>query len=255
VISGDGAEFGSGSVVSGAITFGSGGGTLRIDSTKMPTNVISGLAPGGVTIDLAGIAFVSGGTAQVVSGGTLQITEGVTSANLKLDPTENYTSDTFTLVSDGGTGTDVIVTDPPPASVSAAIGPQDILYRDSPTADMLLYSPNNNSAIQNSHHADEWSSALAALRIGDFTGDILFRENTTGGLSSSQLNGNSALNGLQGIGDASGILGEDFGKGVRDLLFRGDNAGAVGPGAISGDEKLHGSRDIGDPSTAYKVVR
>ena len=208
---------------------------------------------------------------------TLQIVEGGTTSTLKLDPTVSYTSDTFTLVSDGGVGTDVVVTDPPlgnsvftllsvggfgtgvvvadpplASSASAAVSPQDLLYSGGTKADTPASAPYGNGALQGGQDTHAWSAALAALGIGDFSGDILFRENSGGG-GSNPFNGNGALNGLQAIGDASGILGEHLGKGDSDLLFRGDKPGAVG--AISGDEKLHGSPDIGDSSTVYKIVR
>jgi hypothetical protein len=232
-----------------------------------------------VTIDLAGVPFVSGGTAFVVSGTTsttLQIVEGGTSATLKLDPTVSYAADTFKLVSDGRVGTDVIVTDPPLGSsvftllsvgdlgadavvtdpplaspASAAVSPRDLLYSGGTQADTPASAPYGNGALQGGQDIHAWSAALAALGIGDFSGDILFRENT-GGVGSNQPKGNGGLNGLQRIGDASGILGEHLGKGDSDLLFRGDKPAV---GAISGDENLHGSPDTGDSSTIHKMVR
>src|SRR5262249_44786994 len=150
---------------------------------------------------------------------------------LRLDPTVSYAADTFKLVSDGGVGTDVIVTDPPLASVSAAVSPRDLLYSGGTQADTPAPPPYRNRAVQGGQDTHAWSAALAALGIGDFSGDILFRENT-GGAGSNQPKGNGALNGLQGVGDASGILGEHLGKGDSDLLFHGDKAGGVGLGAI-----------------------
>ena len=210
---------------------------------------------------------------------TLQIVEGGTTSTLKLDPTVSYTSDTFTLVSDGGVGTDVVVTDPPlgnsvftllsvgdfgtgvvtdpplASSASAAVSPQDLLYSGGMKADTPASALSGNGALQGGQGGQAWPTSLAALGIGDFSGEILFRENT-GGAGSNQFNGNGALkNGLQAIGDASGIVGEHLGKADSGLLFHGDKPGAVGVGAISGDEKLHGSSDIGDSSTIYKVVR
>ena len=52
IIDGGTVELAAGSVVSGAISFGAGAGTLGIGGTAMPGDVISGFAPGD-TVDLA----------------------------------------------------------------------------------------------------------------------------------------------------------------------------------------------------------
>ena len=67
VIDGGTVELTVGSVVSGAISFGAGAGTLRIDDTTMPGNVISGFAPGD-TVDLAGVSFASDASAVLTAG-------------------------------------------------------------------------------------------------------------------------------------------------------------------------------------------
>ena len=72
----------------------------------MPTNVVSGFVEGD-TFDLAGVAFSSGGTVQVVSGHVLQVVENATTYNLQLDSSVSYATDAFRLTSDGSGGTDV----------------------------------------------------------------------------------------------------------------------------------------------------
>jgi autotransporter passenger strand-loop-strand repeat protein len=58
VISGGTLELEDGATASGSIDYSGSGGTLQIDGTTMPTNVISGFAPGD-TIDLAGVTVGS----------------------------------------------------------------------------------------------------------------------------------------------------------------------------------------------------
>jgi autotransporter passenger strand-loop-strand repeat protein len=260
LISGGTAEIGVGAVVSGAITFVSSGSTLRFDSTTLPGNTISGLAPGGVVIDLAAVPFdSSSGTVHVASGGTnisLVIGENGSVFSLKLDPTVSYAADQFQLTSDGHGGSEVIVTDPPlGSSASMAIGPQDILYPGGTTRDASLSTLNTKGASQGGHHDDGLSSALAALGSSGFGGDLLFDETTSGGVGAHQHHGKGALHGWPNLGDLSGLLGEHHGKGASEILFRGDKGGDPAFGAISEDGKLHTWHDPGGPSTDYKVLR
>ena len=100
----------SGAVVSGPITFTGTGGTLKIEDTTMPTNVISGFAAGD-TIDLVNVGYDSGGSADPEPGDILQITENNSTYDLQL--AGNYMGDTFSLSGDiGGTGTDVTMSTP-----------------------------------------------------------------------------------------------------------------------------------------------
>src|SRR5262249_27746473 len=74
MISGGTLELSSaGAVGTGAIALVSGfSDALRIDGTSMPTNIISGFAPGD-TIDLASVSFSSSGSATLLSGNVLQV--------------------------------------------------------------------------------------------------------------------------------------------------------------------------------------
>src|SRR5262249_13231988 len=59
-ISGGMLELTYGGSAAGAITFAGSGGVLKIDSTTMPTNTISGFASGDA-LDLAGVTYSSAG--------------------------------------------------------------------------------------------------------------------------------------------------------------------------------------------------
>jgi autotransporter passenger strand-loop-strand repeat protein len=119
-ISGGKLELANGaSAGSGAITFAGSGGVLKIDGTTMPTNVISGFAPGD-TIDLAAVTFSSGGGVVVTSGNVLKVKEGGVTYNLQLNPSQNFSEDAFALSSDGTGGTDVTVSVPSGAETTEA---------------------------------------------------------------------------------------------------------------------------------------
>jgi autotransporter passenger strand-loop-strand repeat protein len=101
--------------VSGPINFVGGIGTLRIDGTLMPSNVINGLILG-ETIDLAGVSFSSSGSYQLKPGNVLQITENESTYSLRLDPTETLSQ--FQLLSDGASGTTIKMYTPPLVTAS-----------------------------------------------------------------------------------------------------------------------------------------
>jgi hypothetical protein len=65
----------AGGVISGSIGFSGTGGELIIGSPTLPTNVISGFAAGD-TIQLAGIAYVSGASVTVTTAGTVSVIDG-----------------------------------------------------------------------------------------------------------------------------------------------------------------------------------
>jgi hypothetical protein len=86
----------------------------------MPTAVISGFAPGD-TLDLGGVAFSSpGGSVTLTSGNVLQVVEGGVTYNLQLDPSQNYSEDSFALSSDASGGTKVTMTVPSGAETAEA---------------------------------------------------------------------------------------------------------------------------------------
>ncbi|MCS3446158.1 MULTISPECIES: beta strand repeat-containing protein [Bradyrhizobium] len=100
IISGGLLELQAGSVASGGITFSGSGGQLKIDGTSISTT-ISGLVLGD-SIDLAGLNFVSGGSATLLPGNILHVTEGASTFDLQLDQTPGVR---FGVSADAGTGT------------------------------------------------------------------------------------------------------------------------------------------------------
>jgi autotransporter passenger strand-loop-strand repeat protein len=102
----------SGGTASGAIDFAGSGGTLQIDGTSMPANTVSGFVAGDM-FDLAGVAYSSTGSADLLAGNMLQISEGAQTYDLQLDPHQDFTGDYFHLGSDAGSGTQVTEDDIP----------------------------------------------------------------------------------------------------------------------------------------------
>lgn len=81
---------------SGTITLASVNASLEIAGTTMPTNAISGFAPGS-TIDLQAVSYIDGSSATVLNGNVLQVTVGSQAYNLNLDPSLNWASASFGL--------------------------------------------------------------------------------------------------------------------------------------------------------------
>ncbi|QOZ34391.1 AIDA repeat-containing protein [Bradyrhizobium sp. CCBAU 53421] len=100
-ISGGLIELQAGSVATGGITFSGSGGQLKIDGTSLVGTTISSLVLGD-SIDLAGLNFVSGGSATLLAGNILHVTEGASSFDLQLDTTPGVR---FSVGADSGTGT------------------------------------------------------------------------------------------------------------------------------------------------------
>ena len=96
-VSGGVFDLGDGAVVSGAINFAGIGGTLQIDTTSMPTNVISGFAVGDI-VDLTQVTFSAGGSAVLTSGHQLQVTIGGSSYDLQFDPAQSFSGDVVPAV-------------------------------------------------------------------------------------------------------------------------------------------------------------
>jgi hypothetical protein len=121
-LSGGTLELQTGGVVDGRIVFVDNG-TLQIDGSAMPANVISGFAPGD-TIDLSNVNYdVNGCIAlSVVQTNVLTIYENGNSYNLTLDPSQSFADEQFELAPDaGGQGTDITVEQVTPRTVAPAI--------------------------------------------------------------------------------------------------------------------------------------
>ncbi len=91
-------ELQSGAIVSGAITFGTVVGTLQVDGTTMPTNVISGFSVVGDAVVLDGVSYNTSETL-AVSGNTVTVTNGHTAYALDI---AGATTTHLQLVNDGG---------------------------------------------------------------------------------------------------------------------------------------------------------
>jgi autotransporter passenger strand-loop-strand repeat protein len=106
VYSGGLLELLSGSTTDGAITFGTAGGTVRIDGTTMPAGVSSVFAPGD-TIDLQGVPYdCQTGATFFENNNTLQVVEDGSTYTLQFDPSQSF-SGGFELSDDGLGGTDI----------------------------------------------------------------------------------------------------------------------------------------------------
>lgn len=110
-INGGTLELQAGAVVTGPITFTGTSGTLQIDGTTMPTNVISGFTLGD-TIDLAGDPFDNQAATlfqtsnnSVLINNVLHVADEL-NPTLYLDPSEQF-SGGFSLSPDSGTGTKI----------------------------------------------------------------------------------------------------------------------------------------------------
>jgi autotransporter-associated beta strand protein len=97
-------EFGTAaSAGGGAITFSGSGNTLRLDGATILTNTVDGMADGN-KIDLAGIAYDSTGSANLLANNILQIVENGQTYDLNLDPSHNFTGEFFHLGQDSSNG-------------------------------------------------------------------------------------------------------------------------------------------------------
>jgi autotransporter passenger strand-loop-strand repeat protein len=108
----------------GAIDFAAGtsGGSIEIFGVRLPgsAHVISGFAPGDA-IDLATIAFASGGSATLAKGNELEITKGGKTYTLFFDPKQDFSGFVFTLSGDGRHGT-LVTEEKAPAAAAPAAG-------------------------------------------------------------------------------------------------------------------------------------
>ena len=107
ILSGGALEVSSGGTLAGTLLFAGSGGDLRIDGTSL--SILGGLAVSGFvagdTIDLAGVAFDSSGSANLQAGNVLQIIENGATYDLQLDPSQNFVGRSFHLAKDTSGGT------------------------------------------------------------------------------------------------------------------------------------------------------
>jgi autotransporter passenger strand-loop-strand repeat protein len=103
VISGGIMELKIGGSAGDKITFAGATGTLQIDDTAMPDSTISGFQPGN-TFDLAGVAFDSSGSVDLLTSNVLRVSEVGQHYDLKLDPKQDFSGKFFHIGSASGGG-------------------------------------------------------------------------------------------------------------------------------------------------------
>lgn len=108
---GPNATFELGGTDTGMITFAGANATLKIDGTSMPSNVITGFAPGDI-IDLTGVSYNFREFTQLQNWANNQLTifstgVGSPTYQLNLDPSASYFGDWVELSPDGRGGTDL----------------------------------------------------------------------------------------------------------------------------------------------------
>ena len=101
-------------LINGGIAFEGSGGLLELGGATISGDTLSGAAVisgfgVGDTIDLTSVSFSSGGAVYLTSGNVLEIVDRGGTASLQLDPNDDFSSVSFRLSSDGGSGTDVTV--------------------------------------------------------------------------------------------------------------------------------------------------
>jgi autotransporter passenger strand-loop-strand repeat protein len=155
-------EIGSGGTLSSGVSFSGSGGKLLIDTTVMPTAVISGFALGD-TIQLAAVAYSSASTVSVNSPGVVTVSAGGVAYNLNISgAVVGATNFSLSSATPGG-GT--ILKDPPAGGDVARIGP------DISSASMAFLTPVNGGlasasappsaglfALQDNAPANYWAS-------------------------------------------------------------------------------------------------
>jgi autotransporter-associated beta strand protein len=118
----------SGAAGSGPIAFTYGSSdTLLVGPGDVPSNVIKGLLPGDI-IDLQKIGTAT--SAKLGAGNILTIAGGTTPVQLALDPSQNFTGETFNVKSDSSGGTLLTATDvandyPPSVSGTGTVAGDD----------------------------------------------------------------------------------------------------------------------------------
>jgi len=261
LISGGSAELGVGSIVSGAITFGSVVGGLRIDGAtgdSMPTNTISGFVPGD-TINLARVRFDITGSITLKAGNVLEIKENGITYDLNLDPSQSFSGWDFKLsVSSVGHGTNIRLGGQTDDFNRDRVS--DILFRDDLSGDTWVELI-SNGAFGSWNQIGGSSTSYAVAGVGDFygtgTSDALFR-NIASGDTWFEAISNGAFAGWNQIGGSDttySVVGvaDFYGNGTDDILFRNNSSGDTWLEAIS-NGAFAGWNQIGGSDTHYAVV-
>jgi autotransporter passenger strand-loop-strand repeat protein len=232
-ISGGSLELTSGAFAGGPVTFAGMSGTLRIDGTAMPSDVISGFARGD-TIDLAGASFASGGSVQLKSGNVLEVTGNGQTCDLQLDALQKFSGQHFELFMDAGSGTDISLVRNTMDDFNGD-GSTDMLWRNTGTGQVGIWNSNGSGGFtyQTINQGDlSWQIVGVGSFNGDGIADILWRNTITGqvglwdskpsgGFTYQTINQGDLTWQVQGIGDFNG-------DGSADILWRNTTTGQVG---------------------------
>jgi putative Ig domain-containing protein/glycoside hydrolase-like protein/cadherin domain-containing protein/HYR domain-containing protein len=173
----------------GTITFAGSQGTLKIDGTTMPTNVISGFVSSAPsppestpyaadTIDLTAIPYDNKGIATFYKGGNsvqpngvLQIQENGSTYVLQLDPKQSYDGAVFALSDDGTGNTAVQVLEKAATGIDSAKYPGDAsmawLWANTNLSWTGYYLPGGPNLTNN--HRSEWQAKLDTLATQGWT--------------------------------------------------------------------------------------
>jgi hypothetical protein len=182
----------------GTITFQSGNNTVKLDTATTLGEALSGFASGD-TIDLASLTYKSTYlglfSSPTTSSGTLDIVDtatGNTVASLNLN--NGSYGDKFSVSSDGGSGTDITLTNTPlnaapPAATSVAMLMQftDGTYE--------IFDIGQNSILA-AYQLPPISTQWTVKGLGDFEGtdtDDMMMRNSAGALTIYNLNSNNLI--------------------------------------------------------------
>jgi autotransporter passenger strand-loop-strand repeat protein len=127
------------------IVFQGTGGTLEIDGSAPPNNVISGFAAGDA-INFFGAAIGAHPSVTLLAGNVLEIVEHGKTYDFQLDPNDNFAGQTFHVSGDGQGGT-LIYIDPGVLSVSASGADIVASTGDLDAGRAVTLSLNTNEAI------------------------------------------------------------------------------------------------------------
>lgn len=186
------------------------GNTLQIDgatSASMPTNTISGLAPGDV-IDLAGVGFSPSGSVVLTPGHVLQITENGTTYSLQL----NSSISSFQLAPDANVGTDIFIG--PVTSISTGHSSAGAVAAGS---FQDVYGSANGTVISAGGSQFVYAGGVASgVTIGAFTG---FQGIFSGGIASRTTD-----NGAQSVYSGALAVSTTMSDGGEQDVFSGGTA-------------------------------
>ena len=198
IISGGTLElFSGGSLGSGAVKFAGANGTLAVDTTSMPTNVISGFAPGDV-ITLSAVSFASGSVTPT-SGNELVVSVGGRTYDLQLDPSQSLAGDQFELLSGSGDVTEIVVAQTGVVSSGQTVSNTSV----GAGAGESVYGTTVSTTIQNGGQQIIYASGLASITTVSSGG---YQEVDLGGTAIATTADNGGQQTIMTGGIASGAI-------------------------------------------------